>query len=205
MVSAQHEILCCSGSAGRRHECQRRFAQQSSSRNSNPTGHVRWQTCDRSLPWWPVNDSCAGRFSDASPCARNWLATHCLQPKCLGTKMVWSRSCDHCGSMALRHFSVPTGAVALASSSVCANQAWALGPHLAMQFHIEMDRTKLQAWASDPDPDWAWACDRFASAQTSDQILAGETKYLTQHQRMADCVYQCWLAPTVWYSNCNKY
>lgn len=102
-------------------------------------------------------------------------------------------------------FSVPTGAVALASSSVCANQAWALGPHLAMQFHIEMDRAKLQAWASDPDPDWAWACDRFASAQTSDQILAGEIKYLTQHQRMADCVYQCWLAPTVWYSNCNKY
>jgi hypothetical protein len=93
-------------------------------------------------------------------------------------------------------FSVPAGAQLLASSSVCAAQAWAWGPHLAMQFHIEMDESKVQAWARDPDPDWAWACENFESAQTGPQILAGIDSYLAQHQSMADQIYTQWLSTT---------
>ena len=93
-------------------------------------------------------------------------------------------------------FSVPSGAQLLATSSVCAAQAWAWGPHLAMQFHIEMDESKVRAWACDPDPDWAWACENFESAQTGPQILAGIDSYLAQHQRMADQIYTQWLSTT---------
>ena len=93
-------------------------------------------------------------------------------------------------------FSVPKGATLLASSPVCFNQAWCLGPHLAMQFHIEIDHAKALTWAQDPDPDWAWACERFDSAQRSEQIVAGIEPYMSQHQRMADCIYSRWLSTT---------
>lgn len=93
-------------------------------------------------------------------------------------------------------FSVPKGATLLASSPVCSNQVWSLGPHLAMQFHIEIDHDKALAWAQDPDPNWAWACDRFESAQTSDQILAGIDLHMPAHQRMANSIYRQWLSTT---------
>lgn len=93
-------------------------------------------------------------------------------------------------------FSIPAGAVLLASSCVCLNQAWALGPHLAMQFHIEMDNIKARSWAQDPDPNWAWACENFNSAQTSEQIVASIGPNLPAHQRMADHIYSRWLSNT---------
>lgn len=44
-------------------------------------------------------------------------------------------------------FDVPAGARRLASSPVCPNQAFSIGPHLALQFHIELDAAKLALWA----------------------------------------------------------
>src|SRR6185503_12178182 len=35
-------------------------------------------------------------------------------------------------------FTIPAGAERIASSEHCANQAFALGPHLALQCHVEM-------------------------------------------------------------------
>lgn len=93
-------------------------------------------------------------------------------------------------------FSIPPGAILLASSPVCTNQAWTLGPHLAMQFHIEMDVNKAKSWASDPDPNWAWACEHFDSAQSSAEILAGIDIHIAQHQRMANSIYRQWLSTT---------
>ena len=96
-------------------------------------------------------------------------------------------------------FDIPNGATLLASSSVCANQAWCLGPHLAMQFHIEIDSVKVQAWATDPDPDWAWACENFGSAQTGAEILSGADRWLAQHQRTADHIYSRWISTVLKY------
>lgn len=101
-------------------------------------------------------------------------------------------------------FDIPTGATRLASSTVCVNQAWCMGPHLAMQFHIEMDADKVQLWSQDPDPAWSAACNNFSTAQSGDQILAGRDQYLTQHQRMADNIYTHWLSTTEW-AKPNKY
>jgi GMP synthase-like glutamine amidotransferase len=45
-------------------------------------------------------------------------------------------------------FSLPEGASRLASSAFCANQAFALGKHLALQCHVEMTPEMVEAWSS---------------------------------------------------------
>jgi len=45
-------------------------------------------------------------------------------------------------------FTMPPGAVHLLSSPYCANQAWSIGKHLAMQCHIEMTADMISSWCS---------------------------------------------------------
>ena len=94
-------------------------------------------------------------------------------------------------------FSLPTGATKLASSSACPNQAWALGPHLAMQFHIEMDAKKAQEWAHDEEPKWAKARVEYDTVQDSSAILSGIETHLTQHQTTAEHIYSTWLQSVI--------
>ena len=95
-------------------------------------------------------------------------------------------------------FTVPRGARRLAGSSSCPNQAWSMGNHLAMQFHIEMDAEKARAWAADEDPKWAQARELYESVQDSETIVAGIEPHLAQHQATADHIYSTWLRPTEW-------
>lgn len=101
-------------------------------------------------------------------------------------------------------FGVPKDAVRLAGSQSCPNQAWCLGPHLAMQFHIEMDAVKTQVWADDEDPKWAAAREQYDSVQDSSAILAGIVPYLSQHQHTAEHVYTTWLSTTEWAERIKK-
>jgi GMP synthase (glutamine-hydrolysing) len=79
-------------------------------------------------------------------------------------------------------FELPPGAELLASSEACPHQAFALGPHLAMQFHIEVDEEKVQRWSLDADgPSRRAMCDGLAS-------------HLAAHQAMADRIYRRWLS-----------
>lgn len=43
-------------------------------------------------------------------------------------------------------FTLPQGATRLLSSPACLNQAWAIGPHLALQCHIEMTQDMIRSW-----------------------------------------------------------
>lgn len=43
-------------------------------------------------------------------------------------------------------FSIPPGGIRLAGSIHCANQAFALGKHLGLQCHIEMNRELVESW-----------------------------------------------------------
>ena len=90
-------------------------------------------------------------------------------------------------------FSIPKGATLLASSPTCPNQAWAMGPHLAMQFHIEMDQAKAQEWAGDEDPHWSSARSLWPTVQTGQQILEGVETHLVRHQATAAHIYSTWL------------
>jgi GMP synthase-like glutamine amidotransferase len=95
-------------------------------------------------------------------------------------------------------FSIPYGAVRLARSSACPNQAFAYGKHLAMQFHIEINETKIDSWVNDDDPKWAQARQLYESVQDKITMLNGIPFHLSKHQATADRIYQNWLKTTPW-------
>lgn len=95
-------------------------------------------------------------------------------------------------------FSIPTGAVRVATSPACPNQAWAIGKHLAMQFHIEINEVKIDSWVNDDDPKWADARQLYESVQDKITILNGIPFHLERHQATADSIYKNWLKTTPW-------
>ena len=98
-------------------------------------------------------------------------------------------------------FSIPQGAVRLASSEACPNQAFAYGKHLAMQFHIEINEDKIDSWVNDDDDKWIEARQQYDSVQDKDTILNGIPTYLNKHQATADSIYRNWLKTTEWANN----
>ena len=97
-------------------------------------------------------------------------------------------------------FSIPTGAVRVATSSACPNQAFAIGPHLAMQFHIEINEAKIHSWVNDDDDKWTAARQQYNSVQDKISMLNGIPYHLARHQATADCIYTNWLRTTEWNS-----
>lgn len=95
-------------------------------------------------------------------------------------------------------FSVPSGATRLATSSACPTQAWAMGPHLAMQFHIEINEAKIESWVAEDDDKWRQARQHHASVQNKIDILENIQVYLERHQATADKIYTNWLKTTDW-------
>ena len=95
-------------------------------------------------------------------------------------------------------FGIPAGAVRVATSPACPNQAWAMGPHLAMQFHIEITETKMQSWVAEDDAKWAESRSLYETVQDRISMLAGIPYHLAQHQTTADAIYRKWLSTTPW-------
>ena len=87
-------------------------------------------------------------------------------------------------------FAIPPGAKRLLSSPWCENQAFALGPHLALQCHIEMTEELVRIWCKSG----AREIERSASpaVQAVDEILSDLTSRLVALQRIADQVYDRW-------------
>jgi len=55
-------------------------------------------------------------------------------------------------------FSIPTGAIAILSSTYCANQAFTMGKHLGFQCHIEMTESMIREWCENGADEIAAAC-----------------------------------------------
>ena len=91
-------------------------------------------------------------------------------------------------------FDLPAGAQRLAASAACPNQAFAIGPHLGLQFHVEVDWPKLQQWASAHDPRFAQAHSAHPSVQEAPRMLAEAPRRLQRQQQMARRVYARWLS-----------
>ena len=87
-------------------------------------------------------------------------------------------------------FAIPPGAKRLLSSPCCENQAFALGPHLALQCHIEMTEELVRNWCKSG----AREIERSAgpAVQEVDEILNDLTPRLAALQRIADQVYDRW-------------
>lgn len=90
-------------------------------------------------------------------------------------------------------FEVPAGAERLAGSDACPNQAFAIGPHLAMQFHVEVDAEKIGRWSTDEGERYRHALSRHATVQDGAAMRGGIITRLAAHQALADRVYQRWL------------
>ena len=90
-------------------------------------------------------------------------------------------------------FELPAGAHALARSDACPHQAFALGPHLAMQFHVELDEPKLSAWAGAHDMRFV-AARHHATVQSAEVMLDQATQRIEGQQRLADRLYARWLS-----------
>lgn len=91
-------------------------------------------------------------------------------------------------------FSIPAGGTLLASSRACPNQAFSIGKHLAMQFHIEVDLEKIGAWVGDSDPDWEEAIQKWGTVQDAEEIAGMAKKYIEHHQATANTVYSKWIS-----------
>lgn len=92
-------------------------------------------------------------------------------------------------------FGLPPGAQWLAENLACPHQAFSLGPHLAMQFHVELDEEKLRRWSAA-----STARDREsrrlhpATVHSGEAMRAGVLQHMASHQRLADGIYTRWLA-----------
>ncbi len=92
-------------------------------------------------------------------------------------------------------FDLPPGAQSLARSTACPHQAFALGPHLAMQFHVEVDADKLGRWSAEEGPRWQQArAEHPATVQSGAAMRDGMAALLPAHQALADRIYGRWLA-----------
>ena len=88
---------------------------------------------------------------------------------------------------------LPPGASLLASSPGCAHQAFAVGPHLAMQFHIEITPRKVADWLAEPGEGYPRAlADREPWVQSADQMQALGATAQSASQALADQIYQTW-------------
>lgn len=91
-------------------------------------------------------------------------------------------------------FELPPGADLLASTVACPNQAFAIGRHLAMQFHVELDQHKLAAWSASVDPAYRRAQrEHVTTVQSGDAMRAQAALELPRQQRLADALYRRWL------------
>jgi GMP synthase (glutamine-hydrolysing) len=90
-------------------------------------------------------------------------------------------------------FELPPGAESLAASEACPHQAFAIGLHLALQFHLEVDDEKLRRWSNDTGPRYLQALARHATVQSGADMRADAATRLTTQQALADRLYRRWL------------
>ncbi len=88
-------------------------------------------------------------------------------------------------------FTIPPGAERVLSNAYCGNQAFALGPHLGMQCHVEMTHDMINAWCKTGAGEIARS--KSLSVQSITLIKVDLEPRLAELRRVADGVYQRWL------------
>lgn len=89
-------------------------------------------------------------------------------------------------------FELPAGAVALARSPACRHQAFAIGPHLAMQFHVEVDEEKLTRWSLLDSDAYHEQQRRHDTVHGGARLRNDTAAHLHAQQALADRVYARW-------------
>ena len=91
-------------------------------------------------------------------------------------------------------FSIPPGATRILASPYCGNQAFALGPHLGMQCHVEMTPDLIRAWCREWQKEVESLARRMPSVQTPAQMTDAIEEKTRALNAMADRVYERWIA-----------
>ena len=91
-------------------------------------------------------------------------------------------------------FSIPPDAIRIASSPHCENQAFALGPHLGMQCHVEMTPELIRAWCRDWEKEVESLAQRMPTVQTPAQMTEAVEERVRVLNAVADRVYDRWIA-----------
>ena len=91
-------------------------------------------------------------------------------------------------------FAVPEGAVRIMASNACANQAFVLGKHFAMQCHVEMTADMIRTWCRDWAKEVEMLAGRVASVQTPAEMEQGIDAKLRALNAVADRIYDRWTA-----------
>lgn len=124
--------------------------------------------------WWPMV------WGD-DPAAREWLGD-------AKEAVVYQWHYDHV-------VEPPPGARVIAKSEVCAQQAFVWGPHLAMQFHIEITPEKIEAWLAHPGAVYPEAIGRHPDSVESPAAMRASTlRHQAASEALADRIYRCWRA-----------
>lgn len=89
-------------------------------------------------------------------------------------------------------FAVPGAATLLLSSPHCAHQAFAMGPHLALQCHIEMTADMVRDWATSNAQDVA-AASASPAVMTVEEMCARLPERTAALHQLADRVYGQWI------------
>jgi GMP synthase-like glutamine amidotransferase len=90
-------------------------------------------------------------------------------------------------------FSLPAGATLLAGNAANPHQAFSIGRHLGMQFHVELDHTKLMAWTASRDPTYLRLQRSCPTVHDAQRIRAEAASHLGRQQALADRLYRRWL------------
>lgn len=129
------------------------------------------------------------------PLARHWLGDVAARP---GTGTGTATAGEGSGEAATvfqwhgETFSIPPGATRLFSNNHCANQMFALGPHLAMQCHIEMTPEMITTW----NEEWAGETQGVSdqvSVQTPESMASELAMRLPQMRQLSDQLYSVWI------------
>lgn len=89
-------------------------------------------------------------------------------------------------------FTIPPGAQRVLSSPYCENQGFAVGPHLALQCHIEMTQDLVQTWCTVGHREIERS--RSPAVQNVGDILADLDARVAALHGVADTVYARWVA-----------
>jgi GMP synthase-like glutamine amidotransferase len=91
-------------------------------------------------------------------------------------------------------FSIPPGATRILSSPHCENQAFALGPHLGMQCHVEMTPDLIRAWCKEWEKEVESLARRVPSVQTPAEMTEAIDDKVRALNAVADRVYDRWIS-----------
>ena len=90
-------------------------------------------------------------------------------------------------------FSIPPGAQRILTNEFCANQMFALGPHLAMQCHVEMTPEMIRDWCLSWPSEVIGLIPLPPTVQSPEQMQSEMQERLGAMRRLADQLYSVWI------------